>query len=178
MQCLSFGPVVLDIDCFVLVCRRNLYDFPCFGTIFTRTPQCPLRWCFHPATTFKYSNLHHRIHYIPFQYNSKKTLNYIFSYLTTFSRFSITKLNALRGVGWGGILCFVSKKLGYDNVQVLSANFPVTPRATMCQNQCGIELMLLALGLFAMMSWEMGHGGCYYVWTVHWNYLILEWNTK
>ena len=34
--------VNFHVDCFVLVCRRNTDNVPCFGTIFTRTLECPL----------------------------------------------------------------------------------------------------------------------------------------
>ena len=44
--------VILDVDCFILVCRRNPVNIFCFEIIM-RIPKCSLEWCFHPATTLK-----------------------------------------------------------------------------------------------------------------------------
>ena len=44
---------ILDVDCFVPVYRRNPDNVPCFGTIFTRIPECPFRWCLLHATTLE-----------------------------------------------------------------------------------------------------------------------------
>ena len=38
--------VILDVDYFVLVCRRNRDNIPSFKTILTRTLECPLLLCF------------------------------------------------------------------------------------------------------------------------------------
>ena len=50
MQCFDFWPV-FNVHCFVLVCRRNPYNVPYFGNIFTRTLECPFRWCSRPTST-------------------------------------------------------------------------------------------------------------------------------